>query len=123
MTPPQRKLNQPLARKLSKLLLPAIEKYFRAKYKGLENIPDTPFIGVGNHLGVYFIPESYLWMGKYHSLKGKSPMTVLVHKAFHQLVSVFNFTEKDFGILKANPKNALDALNAGNALTSCIQRI
>lgn len=117
MTPPQRKLNQPLARRLSKLLLPIIEKYFRAKYKGLENIPDTPFIGVGNHLGVYFIPESYLWLGKYHSLKGKPPMTVLVHKAFHQLTSAFRFTENDFGILKANPKNALDSLEAGNALT------
>lgn len=116
MTPPK-KLKQPLARKLSHFLLPTIEKYFRAKYKGLENIPDRPFIGVGNHLGVYFIPESYLWLGKYHTLKGKPPMTVLVHKAFHQLTSVFNFTENDFGIIKANPKNAIESLKAGNALT------
>lgn len=114
---PQSKLNQPLARKLSHILLPVIQKYFRAKFKGLENIPDTPFIGVGNHLGVYFIPESYLWLGKYHTLKGKPPMTVLVHKAFHQLTSVFNFTERDFGIIKANPKSALETLQAGNALT------
>lgn len=114
---PQKKLEQPLARKLSKLLLPVIQKYFRAKYLGLENIPDTPFIGVGNHLGVYFIPESYLWLGKYHTLKGKPPMTVLVHKAFHQLTSVFNFTEKDFGIIKANPTFALESLEAGNAIT------
>lgn len=114
---PQKKLHQPLARKLSHVLLPVIQKYFRAKYKGLDNIPDTPFIGVGNHLGVYFIPESYLWLGKYHTLKGKPPMTVLVHKAFHQLTSVFNFTEKDFGIIKANPTFALESLEAGNAIT------
>lgn len=115
--PPQKKLKQPLARRLSHYILPLIEKYYRAEYKGLENIPDDPFIGVGNHLGVYFIPESYLWLGKYHSLKAKPPMTVLVHKAFHQLTSVFRFTETDFGIIEANPKSALEALAAGNALT------
>lgn len=114
---PQKKLNQPIARRLSKLVLPFIETYFRAKYKGLENIPDEPFIGVGNHLGVYFIPESYLWIGKYHSLKGKPPMTVLVHKVFHQLTSVFHFTEDDFGMMEANPKDALESLEAGNAIT------
>lgn len=114
---PSGKLNQPLARRLSHLVLPVIEKYYRADYIGLENIPDSPFIGVGNHLGVYFIPESYLWLAKYHSLKNKPPMTVLVHKAFHQLTSVFKFTEHDFGIIEANPLNAIETLKAGNSLT------
>lgn len=114
---PQNKLSQPLARRLSHIILPFIEKYFRARFKGLENIPNAPFIGVGNHLGVYFIPESYLWIGKYHTLKNKPPMTVLVHKAFHQLTSVFHFTETDFGIIEANPRNAIETLKAGNALT------
>ena len=43
-----------LARKVSNFLLPALEKYYRVKYIGLEHIPDTPFLGVGNHLGVKF---------------------------------------------------------------------
>ena len=38
----------------AQLILPLLEKYYRAKFLGLEHIPDTPFLGVGNHLGVHF---------------------------------------------------------------------
>ena len=106
-----------LARKVSNFLLPALEKYYRVKYIGLENIPDTPFLGVGNHLGVYFIPESYLWLGKYHSLDNKPKMSVLVHKVFKELTDVLNLGDESFGMLDANPESALNALKSGNALT------
>ena len=63
-----------LAKKSAKVLKPLLEKYYRAKFIGIENIPDTPFLGIGNHLGVYFMPESFLWLTKYYSLKNKPPM-------------------------------------------------
>ena len=106
-----------LPRKISHLLLPIFEKYFRVEYIGLENIPNTPFLGVGNHLGVYFMPETYLWLGKYHSLNSKPPMKVLVHKMLHNIYSAIKIPEKELGILEASPKNAEKALNSGSAVT------
>jgi len=106
-----------LASKSAKLILPFLKKYYRAKFVGLENIPDNPFLGVGNHLGVHFIPESYLWMGKYHTLKNKPPMKVLVHHMFHKILAALKFPENQFGILDASPGNAERAINEGYSLT------
>jgi len=106
-----------LAEKTAKLMLPLIQKYHRAKFIGMENIPDQSFLGVGNHLGVYFMPESFLWIGKYHTLKGKPPMKVLVHHLFHNVAKFFRLPEAEFGIVDANPKYAISELKKGNALT------
>lgn len=106
-----------LAKGTAKVVLPIIEKYHRAEFKGLENIPDTAFLGVGNHLGVYFMPESFLWLGKYHTLKGKPPMKVLVHQIFHKVAKFFKLPEAQFGVVEANPKFAKRELQKGNALT------
>jgi 1-acyl-sn-glycerol-3-phosphate acyltransferase len=115
--------NQPHPKRLivaentAKLMLPLLQKYHRAKFIGLENIPDKSFLGVGNHLGVYFMPESFLWIGKYHTLKGKPPMKVLVHHVFHKIAKVLNLPEDEFGIVDANPHYAINELKNGNALT------
>ncbi len=106
-----------LARKTAKLLLPLFESYYRAKYFGLENIPDTPVLGVGNHLGVYFMPETYLWMGKYHTLKNKPSMNILVHNALLKAASIVKLPVEGFGVLDANPELAATALKSGNSVT------
>lgn len=106
-----------LAKKTAQLLLPIFEKYYRAKYIGLENIPETPFLGVGNHLGVYFIPEAFLWVGKYHTLDSKAPMNVLVHHMLHEISSFLKLPESKFGILDASPENAIEALKTGHSIT------
>jgi len=106
-----------LAKKSAKVLKPLLEKYYRAKFIGIENIPDTPFLGIGNHLGVYFMPESFLWLTKYYSLKNKPPMKVLVHNALHNIAKFLVLPEKEFGILDANPKNAVESLKNGNSIT------
>ena len=106
-----------LAKKASKLLLPLLEKYYRAKFIGLNNIPDTPFLGVGNHLGVYFMPESFLWLAKYHSIEEKPPMNVLVHHVLHSFSKLFNIPQRELGILEASPENAIKALKSGNSVT------
>jgi len=99
-----------LAKKSAKILKPLLEKYYRAKFIGIENIPDTPFLGIGNHLGVYFMPEALLWMGKYYHMESKPPMKVLVHHVLHEISSFLKLPEKEFGILEASPENALEAL-------------
>lgn len=107
----------PLARLIANTAIPFLEKYYRAEYIGLDNIPDQPFLGVGNHLGVYFLPETYLWVGKYHTLKSGPPMKVLVHSTIHQALSSFKFPEDELGILEACPENTLNAINSGHAVT------
>ncbi len=106
-----------IAEKTAKLVLPVLGRYHRAKFIGLENIPDKSFLGVGNHLGVYFMPESFLWIGKYHTLEGKPPMKVLVHHVFHKIARFLGLPEDEFGIVDANPKFALNELQKGNSLT------
>jgi len=106
-----------LAKKASKTLFPLLKKYYRAKFIGLENIPEKSFLAVGNHVGMYFIPEAFLWVGKYHTLNNKPPMQVLVHKIFHDIASKIHLPEDQFGILEATPENAIESLQSGNALT------
>lgn len=104
-------------KKAAKIYLQMLKTYFRAKFIGLENIPKTQFLAVGNHLGVHFMPETFLWMTKYHSMNLPVPMNVLVHHVFHKLAAFFKLPEKEFGVLEASPENAIHALKTGNALT------
>ena len=106
-----------LAKKASKTVFPLLKKYYRAQFIGLENIPEHSFLAIGNHLGVYFMPEAFLWLGKYHTLPKKPPMQVLVHKMFHEIASFIKLPEEQFGILEATPSNAIQALKSGHALT------
>jgi 1-acyl-sn-glycerol-3-phosphate acyltransferase len=106
-----------LAEKTAKRLLPVLEKYFRVKWKGLDNIPTTSFLGVGNHLGVHFMPESFLWVGKCHTLDHVPAMKVLVHRVLHDASTILKLPKKEFGILNASHKNAVEALSTGHAVT------
>ncbi len=117
MVVPSHKQEMPLAKGVAKLFTPLLEKYYRAQFIGLEHIPNDPFLAVGNHLGVYFMPETYLWLGKYHSLEGKPPMKVLIHHALHEMASFARLPEKQFGVLDACPSNTIRALEEGNAVT------
>lgn len=40
--------------KAAQLYLPVLETYYRAEFIGLDNIPDGPFLGVGNHSGMHY---------------------------------------------------------------------
>lgn len=110
-------INSDFVNKAAKVYLPIIQSYYRTKFIGLENIPTTPFLGVGNHLGVHFTPETYLWLTKYHSMNLKIPMKILVHNAFHKVASFLKLPEEMFGVIDANPENAINALKSGNAVT------
>jgi 1-acyl-sn-glycerol-3-phosphate acyltransferase len=109
--------NSKLVRSAAKLYLPVLEKYHRAKFAGLENIPETPFLGVGNHSGMHFMPESLLWLTKYHSMNNRVHMVTLIHNITHKFGSLIKFPLQDFGFVEANPEKALDALQSGFAAT------
>ncbi|MFC2176733.1 1-acyl-sn-glycerol-3-phosphate acyltransferase [Bacteroidota bacterium] len=106
-----------LMRKIAHVYLPLLKSYYRAEFKGLENIPDTPFLGVGNHLGMHFIPEYYLWAGMYHSEERKVPMLTLVHHMVSHLASMLNLPMDSFGFIEATQAHAISALKKGYGLT------
>ncbi len=106
-----------LTKKVAKAYLPILETYYRAKFTGLENIPEVPFLGVGNHLGMYFMPEAYLWGAKYHAEDRKVPMLTMIHHMMHHVADMVKIPVDDLGMIEATRENALKALKAGYALT------
>lgn len=109
--------DQKLATKVAKMYLPILETYHRATWHGLENIPDAPFLGVGNHTGMHFMPESLLWITKYHSEPRSVPMLTLIHHLTHLLGRTVKLPVNELGFLEARSDNALTALRAGYAVT------
>lgn len=106
-----------VANKIAKLLLPTFNKYYRAEFIGMENIPNRPFLGVGNHSGMHFMPESFLWLGKYHSEPREVNMFTLIHHFTHHIGEMAFLPLKQMGLLDANKGNAANALRQGFAVT------
>lgn len=106
-----------MARKVAKLYLPILETYHRAKFLGLENIPSEAFLGVGNHTGMHFMPESLLWLSKYHSEERSVPMLTLIHHMTHLFGRLVHLPVNELGFLEAKPDSALNALQSGFAVT------
>jgi len=102
---------------VSRLYLPVLTRYHRAKFYGFENIPDKPFLAAGNHSGIHFMPESLLWYGKYYSMEPKIQMMTLSHNITYNAGKFLKLPLKNFGIIEANPETALNALKAGYAVT------
>ena len=109
--------NPKLVSNAANLYLPLLEKYHRAKFLGLENIPEIPFLGVGNHSGMHFMPESLLWITKYHSMNKEVHMVTLIHNLANKLGKMIKLPLSDFGLIEANPEKALHALQSGFAAT------
>lgn len=109
--------NPKIVSNAARLYLPVLEKYHRAKFLGLENIPQKPFLGVGNHSGMHFMPESLLWITKYHSMDNNVHMITLIHNLAHKLGKMIKLPLSDFGLIEANPDKALHALQSGFAAT------
>ena len=106
-----------MARKVAKLYLPVLETYHRVKWNGLDNIPKEVFLGVGNHTGMHFMPESLLWLSKYHSEERQVPMLTLIHHMTHHLGRMAKLPVNELGFLEAKRDNALKALRSGFAVT------
>ena len=106
-----------LVHKVARLYLPILERYHRAEFLGMENIPDGPFLGVGNHTGIHFMPESFLWLCKYHADAGHRPMYTLVHDFVYRMADKLGLPLHALGILDAEKGSAYEALQEGCAVT------
>lgn len=106
-----------LVHKVARLYLPILERYHRAEFLGMENIPDGPFLGVGNHTGIHFMPESFLWLCKYHADAGHRPMYTLVHDFVYRMAEKLGLPLHALGILDAEKGSAYEALQEGCAVT------
>jgi 1-acyl-sn-glycerol-3-phosphate acyltransferase len=106
-----------LVHNVAKWYLPVLEKYYRAEFIGLDNIPDGPFLGVGNHTGIHYMPESYLWLCKYHSNHEHRPMYTLVHDFVYKVAEKLRLPLHALGILDADKGSAYEALREGCAVT------
>ena len=105
------------AQLVAKTIVPVAEMYHCVKWLGWENIPDEVFLGVGNHTGMHFMPESVLWVGKYQLENRPIPMLTLIHHMTHRLAKMAKLPVNELGLLEAKRQNALDALHAGFAVT------
>lgn len=107
-----------LAHTLAKNILPKIEKYFRAEYKGFDNIPNSPFLGVGNHGGAYYTPETFLWSGKY--IMERTPerphMLGLTHSFAVDIQEKIKSPFVRTGMIRGEYKNAIKVLKDGYAV-------
>ena len=106
-----------LGQRVAKLWLPLLELWHRARFEGLDNVPDGAFLAVGNHTGVHFMPESFLWLCKYHTLPTCRPMYALTHDFLCRVAEKLNFPMHAFGILEASSGGAYEALTEGCAVT------
>jgi 1-acyl-sn-glycerol-3-phosphate acyltransferase len=106
-----------LGRKVAKLWLPILERYHRARFEGLDNLPDSAFLAVGNHSGVHFMPETFLWLCRYHTMPTARPMYTLVHEFMVKLGERIGFPMHAMGILDGSMESARAALRQGCSVT------
>ena len=106
-----------LAHSIAKAYLPVVSAYHRAEFIGMENIPENAFLAVGNHSGMHFMPESMLWLSKYHSEHRQVGMYTLIHRFTHHFAEMLHIPLAKLGLLEANKENAASALRQGFAIT------
>jgi 1-acyl-sn-glycerol-3-phosphate acyltransferase len=91
-----------------------LHSYFRAEVSGMENIPDRPFLAVGNHSGGILIPDTLVWLSEYHSAGRKTKLLTLAHDGmFSQYPAALSRWASRFGAIRARPEAALQALKEG----------
>jgi len=91
--------------------------WFRAQILGLDNLPNSAFLGVGNHSGSVLIPDTYIWLSHYHMLKRKPNLLALTHPGIFELYPrrMVRALSK-MGAIRANGKNAYKAFEQGHAV-------
>jgi 1-acyl-sn-glycerol-3-phosphate acyltransferase len=94
-----------------------LHRYFRAEVRGMDNLPEGPFVGVGNHSGAVLIPDTLVWLSAYHSAGRSTPLLTLAHEAMFSLypAPVARWVAR-FGGIRADRALALAALEQGFAV-------
>lgn len=94
-----------------------LERYFRPQVDGLANVPDIPFLGVGNHGGGTLMPDTFVWTSAYHTSKRAVPLLTLSHSGIFSVYPrrlVRSLSR--LGAIRADARVALAALRQGNAV-------
>ncbi|MCB9595956.1 MAG: acyltransferase family protein [Sandaracinaceae bacterium] len=95
-----------------------VRRWFRARVRGLESVPDGPVLFVGNHSGAAMIPDTLVWLDAYHNGGRQTPMLTLAHDQMFEgyPAAVARFLAR-MGGLRASHERAVDALRGGHAVT------
>lgn len=94
-----------------------VHGWFRADVRGLDRLPDAPFLGVGNHSGGVMIPDTLVWLGAYYTAGRSTPLLTLAHDGmFDAYPDAIARPLSRMGALRAHRDNALAALRSGYAV-------
>ena len=94
-----------------------LRTWFRADIQGMENLPQGPFVGVGNHSGGALIPDTLLWVGTYHTSGRQPPMVTLAHDGmFDAYPRGLASALAKLGAVRARQEIAAEALRRGFAV-------
>ena len=94
-----------------------LHAYFRARVRGLDRLPEGPFLAVGNHSGGVLIPDTLVWLSAYHSAGRETPLLTLAHDAmFSAYPAPMARWIARFGGIRADRALALSALRQGFAV-------
>lgn len=94
-----------------------LHRYFRAQVRGLEHIPEGPFLAVGNHSGAGLIPDTLVWLATYHSAAVPTPLLTLAHdQMFDSFPAPLARWVARYGAIRASRERTLEALRRGYAV-------
>ena len=92
-------------------------RWFRPEITGLEHLPTTPFLGVGNHSGSVLIPDTYIWLSHYHMLHRQPNLMALTHPGiFDYYPQRIAQALSKMGAIRASARNAYKAFAQGHAV-------
>jgi 1-acyl-sn-glycerol-3-phosphate acyltransferase len=95
----------------------ALHTWFRADVRGMEHLPQTPFVGVGNHSGAVMIPDSLVWVGAYQTSGRRPPLVTLAHDGmFDVYPRSLAMALTKLGTVRARKEIAAEALRRGYAV-------
>jgi 1-acyl-sn-glycerol-3-phosphate acyltransferase len=94
-----------------------LHRYFRAEVRGLERLPEGPFVAVGNHSGAGLLPDTLVWLAAYHSAGRSTPLLTLAHdQMFASFPAPLQRWVARYGAIRASRERALAALRQGYAI-------
>jgi 1-acyl-sn-glycerol-3-phosphate acyltransferase len=109
----ERRVSWETVRRLAQLAAP-LDRYFRFRHRGWENVPEGACLFVVNH-SIGAIPEILLLLRAWYQNFGDRPARGLAHQVFWQAPAKWAGAEK-IGAVLAHPEVARRALARGEAL-------
>lgn len=94
-----------------------VRTWFRARVRGMQHLPEQPFVAVGNHSGAAMLPDTLVWLDAYYRAGNRPPMVTLAHDAMFDVYPAWLAGRLSrLGAVRADPALARRALEAGFAV-------